>query len=66
MVVDPAPFVASLLEAGADPLAANHRGVTPLDDALRRNGEAATTYFPRLPLGAKRLDATIALLTSPP
>jgi ankyrin repeat protein len=62
MVVDPAPFVAFLLEAGADPMQPNDRGKTALDDAIERNGEAATTYFPKLPLGAKRLDATIELL----
>jgi ankyrin repeat protein len=62
MVIDPSPFVACLLAAGADPTRTNDRGLSALDDALTRNGESATTYFPKIPLGAKKLDATIALL----
>jgi hypothetical protein len=62
MVVDPAPFIACLLDAGADPHRANLRGVSPLDDAIAREGEIATTYFPKRPLGAKQLAASIELL----
>jgi ankyrin repeat protein len=62
LVVDPAPFVRVLLDAGADPRRPNRRGISALDDAIRRDGEAATTYFPRKPLGAKQLAATIALM----
>jgi hypothetical protein len=66
LVVDPAAFVELLLEAGADPLHANDRGVPPLDDAIARAsaGDAATTYFPITPLGTKRLDRTIELMTA--
>lgn len=64
LVVDPAPFIRVILAAGGDPTRANDRGVTPLDDAERRAsaGDAATTYFPKVPLGTKRLAETIALL----
>jgi ankyrin repeat protein len=64
LVNDPTEFVRLLLDAGADPTRRDHAGRSPLDEALARLGEPAETYFPRKPLGPKRLEAAIELLRS--
>jgi len=62
LVADPSDFVSLLLEAGADPLARNHAGRTPLEEAIAQVGVDAQTYYPVRPLRPKELTRTIALL----
>lgn len=62
IVKDPTEAVRVLIAGGADPRRKNLAGRSPLDEALARVGEGAETYFPRRPLGEKRLEEAIRLL----
>ena len=62
IVKDPTEAVRVLLAGGADPQRKNRAGRSPLDAALARVGEGAETYFPKRPLGEKRLDEAIRLM----
>ena len=64
IVLDPAPFIEVLLNAGADATACNAESRTPLDEALAESGRIAETYYPVRPIGPKKLDRTIELLRS--
>lgn len=63
LVLDPSTFVTVLVQAGADPGIRNNQGRTPLDEAKLQVDHTAQTYFPSRPVGVKKMDATIALLT---
>ncbi len=63
LVVDPAAFVELLLAHGADRTILNNDGRSALDQALLQVGKVAETYFPARPIGAKRLDRVIELLS---
>jgi hypothetical protein len=64
IVADPTELVHVLLEAGADPDRENRAGRSPLAEALAHAGDTAETYFPKRPLGPKRLERAIGLMRS--
>jgi ankyrin repeat protein len=65
LVVEPSAFVEVLVQGGADRGHKNRAGHTPLDEARAQTGVEAESYFPRRTLGAKRLEAAIAILSKP-
>jgi hypothetical protein len=64
IVRDPAVFVRTLVEFGADLGLRNSDGRTALDEALMQTGKNAETYFPIRPIAPKRLELTIEILGS--
>ena len=64
LVLDPAPFLQLLLDAGAGPAIRNHVGRTAWDEAMLQVGRSAETYFPPRPVAVKKLDTAMALLRS--
>jgi hypothetical protein len=64
IVLDPAPFVEVMINAGVDATVRNAKGATALDEALTQSNRIAETYYPVRPIGPKKLDRTIELLRS--